>query len=271
MRTSNSFLMVLLASVALLSACSLVSASRPFGGGQEENAKDEVQLLKERIFELEKRAVMAEVEVKRLQARLADLEGDPAGPEASIPMGTSGSLPDAVTTLEPSPTFESFESIGTEEVEVSDLPVEGPVSTPPDQGVMSGPINAVGALDATAQALYDRGYTLYHQGRFLDSETAFQQFLRNYSQTVLGDNAQFWIAEARYARGDVAGALAAFEETAERFPRGNKVPDAVLKVGDCLRDLGDSEGARRSYQRVVGEFPDSAAADVAEKRLRDAP
>ena len=121
-------------------------------------------------------------------------------------------------------------------------------------------------LNPSAQALYDRGYTLYHQGRFVDAETSFQRFLQTNPDSELADNAQYWIGECRYARADTRGALAAFREVTEKFPKGNKVPDALLKAGQCLETLGDIEGARVTYREVGRRFPGSTAAAVAEER-----
>jgi tol-pal system protein YbgF len=128
---------------------------------------------------------------------------------------------------------------------------------------------AILLVDPTAQALYDRGYTLYHQGRYLDAEASFQRFLQAYPRTDLSDNAQFWIGESRFARDDLTGALAAFRETLQRYPEGNKVPDALIKEGDCLAGLGDKDGARGRYEEVSRRFPGSAAAVMAEERIRD--
>jgi TolA-binding protein len=69
----------------------------------------------------------------------------------------------------------------------------------------------------------------------------------------------------------VRGALAAFRETVERHPRGNKVPDALLKVGEALAGLGDVEGAREAYGEVMRRFAGTTAAAVAEDRLEALP
>ena len=101
----------------------------------------------------------------------------------------------------------------------------------------------------------------------MDAESSFQRFLQANPASELSDNAEFWIGESRYARGDLRGALAAFRETRQRYPRGNKVPDAMVKEGDCLKGLGDLDGARDMYQEVMRLFPDVAAAIIAEERL----
>jgi len=54
----------------------------------------------------------------------------------------------------------------------------------------SDPVVGFRPVEPAAQALYDRGYSLFHQGRYLDAEATFQRFLQAYSETDLSDNAQ---------------------------------------------------------------------------------
>ncbi|MCP4202061.1 MAG: tol-pal system protein YbgF [bacterium] len=263
----------LLVTMMVSGGCSLGSAGKSFGSKGESDS-EEVAALKARIVELHRRAVLAEVELARLQRHLTELEGqapsEVAASDATAPVGRDDAASRPATPV--SPVLDDGDA---SDLEVSDLPLgtttaaEAPADAPAG-GQLDGANPGID-LTVAAQALYDRGYTLFHRGRFVDSETAFQQFLRRYSATVLGDNAQFWIAEARYARGDLNGALAAYRETATRFPDGNKVPDARLKIGDCLRDLGDTEAARTSYRAVVQDFPSSAAAAIAQERLAQSP
>lgn len=145
-----------------------------------------------------------------------------------------------------------------------------PAPAQPTQTIAPAPATPAGddpSSPAAIQALYDRGYTLYHQGHFVDAETSFQRYLQASPNSELSDNAQYWIGECRYSRGDLKGALAAFRETVQRFPQGNKVPDALLKAGQSLEGTGDREGARQSYQEILKRFSGTAAAAVAEERL----
>lgn len=276
MRQSALFIGLALALLAS-GGCSANSVGSRFRPPPPSSSTNEIAALKAQIVELQRRAAIADVEIQRLQKRLAELESSarrtPGGENARPETPVAAIEPPAAT---PPASGDAPDSSG---VEVSDLP--GGLAPAPEAGAGSdrgrgsgSDSDAAGAgevLTASAQALYDRGYTLYHRGRYVDSETAFRQFLQGYSGTVLADNAQFWIAEARYARGDVEGALAAFRETAARFPTGNKAPDALLKAGDCLSELGDTQGARRSFRAVLEEFPGSAAAAAARERLAGTP
>ena len=257
----------------------------------------DVQEMQRRLVDLQRKAAVTEVELERLRERVAELEsqaGIRPGGRASARRAPSPSPPPPPTRrpIDDGMGADSRSGSGNRGsvVEVEDIAVEevrpgqtgrsGPPSEPPRAVVEPAPRPAPGpapapstgsggAVTDAAQALYDRGYTQYHQGRYVDAESSFQRFIQSYPATELTDNAQYWIGESRLARGDTQGALAAFRETVERHPRGNKVPDALLKVGEAMAGLGDTEGAREAYQEVVRRFAGTTAAAVAEDRLAD--
>jgi len=262
-----------MSSVVFLGACSSFSGTQP-----DPAVQSDLEQMKQRILDLQEKAAMAEVEMERLRQQVARLE---ARPQVVQPV---------VEVVEPELVFErpapepGWQGGNTQQVgvlEESDLPLvqELPAVQEPTTGPAAAPSeSAAGASSSSAateavvpaaQALYDRGYTLYHQGRYLDAEASFQRFLQAYPRTDLSDNAQFWIGESRYARGDISGALSAFRETLQLYPGGNKVPDALVKEGDCLAGMGDRDGARQSYEEVVRRFPGSAAAVMASERVAD--
>lgn len=255
-----------LAAALLATGCasSLLPASDP--------EPDELAEIKSRILELQRAAAMTRVEIDRLRQQVATLEarlaGEPTAPQAApAEPASSSSLPSAGEPVLPPPTAT---------VEVTDLEIrpEEPDPQPVTAAPPSSPAAAEPAVPAglaatvseAAQALYDRGYTLYHQGRYVDAEAGFRRFLQAYPDTSLSDNAQYWIGESRFARSDYDGALAAFREVAQRFPGGNKVADSLLKAADCLQRLGESESSRAAYDEVIRRFPGSAAAAMAEER-----
>jgi tol-pal system protein YbgF len=288
-------LATVIAVAVLVGACSSVRS--PGSSAKQRDREAEIRSLQARIVELQQQATMAEVELARMRSRVEELEQLLADSrdrveEVSAERGGMGS---GEKSRVGRPTVPSDPSIEVSDLGVDELPqvrpagpatdeTEGSVAVGTLEELGSGAAGGVGRdeppgdsasrgrpVPKEGQTLYDRGYTLFHQGLYLDSESAFQQFLQIYGSTDLGDNALFWIGEGRFARGDLNGALAAFRETVERYPLGNKVPDAMLKVGDCLRDLGDLQGARDGYAEVARRFPSSAAAAMAEDRLRQLP
>jgi len=249
------------------------------GARTAERPPAEVQELRARVIELHRRAAVTEVELERLRRQVAELEARLEGrplPRAAAPAPAPAPSPSIAdrAPARPVPSREpvlEIEDLSDEEAPLPETPppaVEERTTTS-RQGTSAG--SGGGEVTAEAQALYDRGYTLYHQGRYVDAESSFQRFIQAHPATELTDNAQYWIGECRLARGDVSGALAAFRETVERHPDGNKVPDALLKVGEAMASLGDVEGAREAYQEVIRRFAGTTAAAVARDRLQALP
>lgn len=101
--------------------------------------------------------------------------------------------------------------------------------------------------------------------RFDEALGALDAFLRAHPQHPYADNAMYWRAEVRYAQRDYAGAERELLEMLRRYPRGNKVPDALLRLGFCRQRQGDVEGARVYFRRVRAEYPGTIAARLASR------
>ena len=269
----QSLLLILLGLFVLFSAgCTSVRSAIPgFGEPSPSAAVDPMDEVERRLLEVQRRLAVLEVELERLRDSVGSLQSTGAS-KADVDVRPREPGPSAVVEIPPSvelPTGTRVVEIQEAELPAEDLP--SPVETNVEQPPAVDAATESRRPTPAAQAMYDGGYTLFHQGRYLDAETTFQRFLSEYGESELADNAQFWIGEARYARGDLASALAAFRETVNRYPRGNKVPDALLKVGDCLRGLGDLDGAQRSYRELIRDHPTTAAAAVAEDRIASLP
>jgi len=272
-----------------LSGCTSVLKREPTA-----SADPDIAEMKRRIVELQEQAAVADVEIDRLRREMAELRVSRGAVSGSSVVGSSvggstvvGSRGRAIVDEAP-PAVGSVPSAGTIEVSEIEAPRPIPIAVEPGrnptslepprpvdvapapviaQGVPGQPVAPTVETPPAAQALYDEGYTLYHQGRYLDAEAVFQRFLGTYGALELTDNALYWIGECRYARGDFEGALASFQETVQRFPGGNKVPAALLKSGRCLESLGDFANAKVAYEQVTTQFPDDPVAGIARQRV----
>jgi tol-pal system protein YbgF len=117
------------------------------------------------------------------------------------------------------------------------------------------------------RSAYEAALELLRQGRYPQAESAFTQFLADFPQSDLADNAQYWLAETHYVNREFGTALDAFQVVIENYPNSRKVPDALLKAGFCEYELQRWADARKSLQAVVEQFPDSTAARLANQRL----
>ena len=141
-------------------------------------------------------------------------------------------------------------------------PAPGAPPTPP-------PTPLASATTTPAADLYRAGVQKL-QAKDLDAAILiFYDLIATYPDNPLREGAQFLVGDIFYNQRDFRGALAEFEALIAAVPRGEKVPDALLKIGLCHRDLGDAARAKRTWERVVKDYPASVAARQARVLLRN--
>ena len=107
------------------------------------------------------------------------------------------------------------------------------------------------------------------QAKELDAAAlTFYDLIGTYPDHPLRESAQFFVAEILYQQKDYHGALTELEALIRAVPTGEKVPDALLKIGLCQQSLGDGALAKRTWQRLVRDYPSSVAARQARVLLR---
>ncbi len=124
---------------------------------------------------------------------------------------------------------------------------------------------------ADPEAMYQAAYSDYLAGRYDLAKAAFTEYLKRFPDTEVSDNAQYWIGECLYATGDFAGAIAEFEKVSQNYPKGDKVPAALLKTGIAYSRLRNMDEAKRYYKKVVQKYPRSDEARLARERLAQKP
>jgi len=141
-------------------------------------------------------------------------------------------------------------------------PVSARTARTPTRG-----IDAPSERSDAAAGDYRAAVELVKAGQHTEAITALRAFLAKYPRHDYADNAQYWLGEAFYAQKDYPHALSEFRNVIETYPRGNKVPDALLKEGYCYGALGQSAKARAVLEQVVNLYPKTEPAVLATKRL----
>ncbi len=230
------------------------------------SSETRIAALEAQVLSLRRQSAVDKVEIGRLRQQIAELSGalDVAQSQATRTADEARAR-EAVRHAAP-PRIEE-DDLEEETVPVASSPTSRRAPPTPAPTVAPPATATISSVSEDGQDVYDRGYTLFHQQRYKEAEGQFQRFLEGDATTDLSDNAQYWIGECRFALGDHAGALAAFTTTVERYPHGNKIPDAMVKAGKSLERLGDRESAEQTYQEVVSRFSGTAAAAQASERL----
>jgi len=125
---------------------------------------------------------------------------------------------------------------------------------------------AAGPIDP--EALYQQAYDDYLRGNYDLAVASFEEYLENFPNTELADNATYWIGESYYRQERYRQAIDQFERVLRRYPRSEKAPGAVLKKGYAYLELGERSQGIVQLQYVIREHPGSDEANIARDRLR---
>ncbi len=121
----------------------------------------------------------------------------------------------------------------------------------------------------SAKVLYRRGKAALRAGKQDRAVRSLRAFLEHYPRHYLADNVQFYLAESFYRRDRHADALVEYNRLVVRYWRGNKLPDALLKIALCELALGRHETGVASLRRLVSRFPQTRPARAARARLAE--
>ena len=122
-------------------------------------------------------------------------------------------------------------------------------------------------LSAGMGDLYKDAYETFQKGDLEGARRKFEAFLKQYPNTELSGNAQFWIGETYYQKKDFERAILEYEKAITKYPETGKIPAALFKQALAFLELGDKTNARNLLRRVIERFPHSDQAEMAKKKL----
>jgi tol-pal system protein YbgF len=216
-------------------------------------ASDEMRFeqLGDQMRELTGRIEELQHQVETLRSRMDRLSGD-------VDMRLQGMEPGNGGTLRPNNAMNEPRSL-------TPPPSSGPPmsSSPPgpsDEGEMAmneAPRMAdPGTLPGgSPQQQYDYAFGLLRDANYPAAERALRDFVRRYPDNRLSSNAQYWLGETYFVRRDYQAAAGAFAQGYQRFPKGPKAAESLLKLGSSLTMLGRPADACRSFTQLDREFP----------------
>ena len=122
---------------------------------------------------------------------------------------------------------------------------------------------------ALAKQKFERGD---HQG----AREAFKEFIKKYPKSEQADNALFWIGETYFHEKWYEKAILEYEKVIVEYPKGNKVPAALLKQGisfylhgERAKDEKFKETAIGVMKELIDKYPKSSEAAIAAKKLTE--
>lgn len=139
-------------------------------------------------------------------------------------------------------------------VEVLDTPPASP-GAPPRTGPPS------------AEELYNAAFGDLNKGSYDLARQGFGEYLKNYPDTELSDNAQYWIGESHYIQRKFNEAIQGFDKVLTNYPKGDKAAAAALKKGYSLLEIKNNDAGIRELRQLIQKYPNSDSAQLAKDRL----
>lgn len=219
-------------------------ASPPTSGGSADAAR--VESLEQQV-----RALTSQVQQLQDQAR----SGAPMRRSDVAPPPAAASSSFGSTTV----TSGSGDAIGG--LIASDAPAPSGAASGGGLGVTPSPV-ATAALGPAGEPsdpkqLYESAYGHLLQRNYGAAEVAFDEFLKRFPNDNLSGNAQYWLGETHFVRGQYKAAAGAFLKGYQTYAAGQKAPDSLLKLAMSLDRLGQKDAACSSFSELNAKFPNA--------------
>ena len=119
------------------------------------------------------------------------------------------------------------------------------------------------------EEMYDYGLGLIKGGDTKKGREVLNSFAAKYPDHRLMQNVFYWKGETFYSEKDYESAILSFQDVVDKYPGGEKAPDAMLKQGLSFQALNDRKNARILYELLLSKYPKSPAAERARQKLAE--
>jgi len=223
---------------------------RDLRGKVEEQAND-VRQLKEQL----------ERATSDMALRLNDLEGGahkPAGAQDTAPDDPNAKYQrDSANESEPSAQTEPASGNGGYRWE-TDKAGSAAKGTSEELGSVKTSSTGTSGGDEAAN-MYEEAFANIKSNDYPAAQEQFKAFLEQYPTHALAGNAKYWLGETYYAKGKYEDAARIFAEGYQKYPKGSKSADNLLKLGLSLDALGKKQDACTALKQLKKENVTGAA------------
>ena len=109
--------------------------------------------------------------------------------------------------------------------------------------------------DEEPEKQYDFATSFLKVGDYSTAERAFREFVKTNSEHKLAGNAQYWYAETFRIRQLYNDAASAYLEGYTKYPKGEKAPINLLKLGVSMVQIGEKEQGCQMIEGVEKQYP----------------
>ena len=109
----------------------------------------------------------------------------------------------------------------------------------------------------TPEKQYQFATSLLKVGDYSTAERAFREFVNSNPDHKLAGNAQYWYAETFRIRQLYTDAASAYLEGYQKYPKGEKAPINLLKLGVSMVQIGEKDQGCKMINGVEQQYPEA--------------
>jgi tol-pal system protein YbgF len=118
------------------------------------------------------------------------------------------------------------------------------------------------------EEFYKEAFEGFRKGRHEEALRKFSEFVKQYPNSPLVANAQYWMGESAMSLKDYEKAIVYFQEVVDNYPKSDRAPKALLRQADAFAATGDKKASIVLLKRIIEAYPKSEEARLAERSLR---
>ena len=107
----------------------------------------------------------------------------------------------------------------------------------------------------TPEKQYEFATSFLKVGDYSTAERALREFVIYNQEHELASNAQYWYAETFRIRQLYTDAASAYLEGYQKYPKGEKAPINLLKLGVSMVQIGEKEQGCKMIEGVEKQYP----------------
>ena len=113
--------------------------------------------------------------------------------------------------------------------------------------------------------LYKEALELFEVSRYAEALEVFRDLIISFPEGTYSADAYFWSGELYLVQEQLEDAREHYLVVAEKFKDHDRVADCLYKLGVIEKILLNDEAANSYFSRLISEYPDTGAAELAKK------
>jgi tol-pal system protein YbgF len=229
-----------------------VGESSANDGAKIDGMASQTQGISDNVQDVQGRVGKLAAQMNELQGTLQSIDGRLAGGAVptTAPVGGSGSGAGAPPPAGGASNYSA--------------PATAPPAAAPAGGGPAG-----GLAGPASDTLYQNALRDFTTGKYDMAQGEFGDYVKNYPNTDLASNAQFYIGEISYQQGDYKDAITQYNLVLNNYPQSYKLSASLLKKGMAELELGMKATGIRDLKEVVRRFPGSDESRRASAKLKE--